>query len=116
MKITFSTKDLQELCSKANPKILKKFKLDKIGLNKLQKRLMEIKAANSLADLYKMKPLHCHQLKADMEGEFGVYIDYGLGLRMKFIIADEPIPRLADGGIDRGKVQEIEIIYIGPHY
>ena len=111
MQITFATRKLQKLCTSGK---VFKGELNKAQMKKLQQRLMEIRAAHSLSDLYKIKTLHCHQLIGDREGQFAINLDESV--RIVFILADDPIPRLMDGGMDRENVKEIEIISIGDYH
>jgi len=111
VRITFATRKLQKLCTSI--KVIKG-ELDKARMRKLQQRLMEIKAVDSLADLYKIKTLHCHQLIRDFKGAFAINLDESV--RIVFIIADDPVPKLPDGSIDRENAKEIEIIGIGDYH
>ena len=105
MQITFSTKTLQKLCTSEKP--------TKTGF-KLHQRLKEIGAADSLADLYLMRTLHCHELKGKLKGQYAVNLD--AKYRIVFIIADDPIPKLPDGGVNRDLVREIEIRFVGDYH
>jgi len=76
---------------------------------KLQQRLMELMAAESLADMSHLPPTRCHQL--DNTGSvFSVNLEHPY--RLLFVPAEEPMPCKKDGGIDLHKVAGIEIIAI----
>ena len=107
MKIYFRTKKLQKECSETR-EMLKKHGAKRAG--KLQQRLMELKAANTLEEISHLPPPRCHELTGNHAGKFSVDLDHPY--RLLFIPANEPVPTMDDGGIDRGKVTEIEIVSI----
>ncbi len=76
--------------------------LGPVMARKLQQRLMELKAAESLADISNLPPPRCHELINDRAGQFSV--DLLHPYRLLFIPADEPVPRREDGGIDLAQV------------
>lgn len=111
MQTTFANRKLQKLCSdKAQPKS----GLDNEQIQKLHLRLFQIAIADSLNDLYTYKELHCHELKGQRKNEYAINLDEKV--RIVFIIADYPIPRLPDGGVNRKQVKEIEIIAVGDYH
>lgn len=80
------------------------------GSEKLQQRLMELRAADPLFDMSHLPPTRCHELAGNRAGQFSV--DLEQPLRLLFIPVNDPIPRQGDGGIDRRRVTEIEIFEI----
>lgn len=81
---------------------------------KLKQRLMELRAADSLAEISHLPPARCHEESQNRAGQFSV--DLAHPMRLIFIPANDPVPRKADGGVDRSQVTEIEIIEIvDPH-
>jgi plasmid maintenance system killer protein len=106
MKIYFKTKKLQKQCSEAR-EMIKAFGQKMSG--KLQQRLMEMKAADSLGDISYLPPTRCHELK-NRENVFSVDLEHPY--RLLFIPANESIPLKVDGGIDHQQVTEIEVIAI----
>ncbi|MDO8722096.1 MAG: hypothetical protein Q7J31_07680 [Syntrophales bacterium] len=77
---------------------------------KLKQRLMELKAADTLADVSHLPPCRCHELSGNRAGQFSV--DLEQPLRLLFIPINDPIPTQDDGGIDRRRITEIEIFEI----
>lgn len=77
---------------------------------KLKQRLMELGAADTLADISHLPPARCHELTGKDAGTFSMDLEHPY--RLLFISADDTVPLLADGGIDRKQVKEIEIIEI----
>ncbi len=81
---------------------------------KLGQRLFELQAAESLQEISHHSPARCHELTGKQAGQFSVDLEHPH--RLLFVPADNPVPRLQDGGIDRSKVREIEIIDLkDPH-
>lgn len=75
---------------------------------------MELKAAHTLDDISNVPPARCHELSGNFEGRFSV--DINKNYRLIFIPANDPIPKKADGGLDKKRITEIEIISIeDPH-
>jgi proteic killer suppression protein len=107
MLIYFRTSKLQKLCSKER-EMLKQ--LGRVMADKLQQRLMELNAAETLADVSHLPPPRCHELSGNRAGQFSVDLEHPY--RLLFIPADDPVPLKEDGGIDLSQVREIEIIGI----
>ncbi len=84
--------------------------LGAVRARKLQQRLAELKAADTLSDISHLPPPRCHALTGNRTGQFSVDLDHPY--RLLFIPADDPIPYKEDGGIDLALVTEIEIIEI----
>lgn len=74
----------------------------------IRRRLDELHAADTLADIGHLPPARCHELTNNRKGQFSVDLDHPY--RLLFIPAHDPIPMKADGGIDREQVVAIEII------
>jgi len=105
--IYFRTKKLRDLCSK------EKEGVKALGANcakRLRQRLMELSAAESLADIPHAPPPRLHALTGDRDGQFSV--DLAHPYRLLFILADDPLPLNENNEIDRARVREIEIIDI----
>ena len=75
---------------------------------KLKQRLMELMAADSLADISHLPPSRLHVLKGNRADQFSVDLEHPY--RLLFIPVNDPIPRNDDGGIDLEKVVEIEVL------
>jgi len=76
---------------------------------KLGQRMMELMAAETLAEMSYLPPARCHQL--DNTGSvFSVDLEHPY--RLLFVPLEEPMPRKKDGGIDLHQVASIEIIDI----
>jgi len=74
----------------------------------LQRRLTEIEAADTLADL----PAHakCHPLVGKRAGQYGLKLTGSVRL---IIVPDhDPIPTTDDGGVDLASITKVEIIEV----
>ena len=85
MRIYFKTKKLQKTCS-VSKETIKQFGA-KRGL-KLQQRLMELRAAETLAEISHLPPHRCHELSGNRAGQLSVDLDHPY--RILFIVANEP--------------------------
>jgi plasmid maintenance system killer protein len=107
MRIFFKTRKLQKICSESSRS--QKQLGAKCG-RKLQQRLMELKAAQNLADISRLRPARCHELTGDRAGQ--LFVDLEHPYRLLFIVANDPYPERQGGGVDWDGVTEIEIIEI----
>jgi plasmid maintenance system killer protein len=107
MEIYFRTRRLKKLCSKG---AVAKKELGVKMASKLQQRLMELSAAETLADISKLPPARCHELTGDRKGQLSVDLEHPY--RLLFVPANKPVPKEEDGGLDWEQVTEIEIIGI----
>ncbi|KAA3658335.1 MAG: killer suppression protein [Chloroflexi bacterium] len=105
MDITFNSTKLQKVCNSANA-LRKKYGVKKA--KKIQQRLIDLHAAETLEVITHLPPPRCHELKGNHKGKFTVDTDYPY--RILFEPANEPLPLLADGGIDKTKVTAICIL------
>ena len=105
MIISFKTKKLQKLCSKRVEAIKN---LGAKGGLKLQQRMMELQAAETLEDISCVPPARCHELTGNRRGQLSVDLDHPY--RLLFIPVNDPQPKRKDGGLDWSGVTEVEII------
>ncbi|MGL5032386.1 MAG: killer suppression protein [Microcystaceae cyanobacterium] len=108
MEITFNNQKLQNICEQP---LLAQKKLGKVGAKKLQSRLADIIAAETVRDLVTGDP---HPLRGNRAGEFSVKLDGGN--RLVFKPANSPIPFAQDGSIDWFKVTRICVVFIGDYH
>ena len=107
MKIYFKTKKLEKVCSK------KKASVKAVGdknSRRLLQRMMELRAADTLNDISNLPPARCHELSGKRKRQFSV--DINRNYRLLFISANNPTPEKDDGGLDKNRITEIEIIEI----
>lgn len=72
--------------------------------------MIELDAADSLADVSRLPPPRCHALSGDRQGTFSV--DLLHPYRLIFAPADEPLPMNEQGGLDLKRVCEVLILEI----
>jgi proteic killer suppression protein len=109
MKITFKTKKLQKLFNQQK-EVVRKYGERRAKL--LQLRLVQLQAAQSLADLGPpySGPARCHELKGHRAGIFSVDLEHPY--RLLFRPDHDPVPTREEGGIDWSQINEIEIISV----
>ena len=107
MRVFFRTNKLQKICSRS---AVARKELGTKGAQKLQQRLMELSAAESLHDISRLPPPRCHELTGNRRGQISVDLEHPY--RLLFIPANDPVPRGSDGGLCWPEVTEIEIIAI----
>ncbi len=77
---------------------------------RLQQRLMELNAADTLADISHLPPARCHELTGDRAGQYSV--DLAHPYRLIFISDHEPVPEKPDGGLDKAKVTKVLVLEV----
>jgi len=107
MEIRFATQRLQKLCNNSGK--LRGVYGPECAL-KIQRRLDELKAADCLEDLRNLPGAKCHELKADREGQFSVYLEHPK--RLIFVPDHEPVPVGTNGGIDWQQVTRVLVLEI----
>lgn len=70
-------------------------------------RLSELSAAITLSDISYLPPPRLHELSGNRKGQFSV--DLYHPYRLLFIPANESIPMRDDGGMNKEKIDQIEI-------
>ncbi|MBE9534861.1 MAG: type II toxin-antitoxin system RelE/ParE family toxin [Proteobacteria bacterium] len=107
MNISFKIVGIQKLCSQ---NAVAQKKLGAKMARKLQQRMMELKAAETLIDISKLPPARCHELRGNRKGQLSVDLEHPY--RLLFVPAENPIPEKESGGLDWAQVTEIEIVGI----
>ena len=111
MEVSFASRGMQKACS------IEKEARKKWGVplaRRLQQRLMELKAADTLADISHLPPARCHELTGDRAGQLSV--DLVHPHRLIFIPDHEPAPEKPDGGLDKAKVTKVLVLEVcDPH-
>lgn len=81
---------------------------------KIRQRLLELTAADTLADVSRLPPPRCHQLSENLDEQFAV--DISANERLVFEVDHDPVPRKADGGIDLSKVLAVVVLRIEDYH
>lgn len=108
MEIYYINNKLQKRCNNEKAAIKE---WGPIIASRLTQRLMELNAFDNLAMVSHLPPLRLHQLVGKRKDQFGVDIVKN-SFRIVFKAANEPVPLLNDGGIDKEKVTEIMILEV----
>lgn len=106
MQVCFKNSKLHKVCS--DDREMRKTFGERM-CQKLQQRLAELSAVDTLDDMSYLPPARCHQL-TNRDHVFSVDLEHPF--RMLFRPAHEPTPLKMDGGIDRQRVTKIEVIAI----
>lgn len=77
---------------------------------RLQQRLAELKAADTLEDIRRLPSTRCHELSQNRKGQLAV--DLVHPKRLIFEPDHNPVPRKPDGGLDWPHVTRIRVIEI----
>ena len=105
MDILFRSKKLQKEC---NDSVKLKRRYGERQARLIRQRLDELQAAPALEIMRSLLQARCHELKANRLGQLSVDLDHPY--RLVFVVANDPVPRKADGGLDWNEVTAIEII------
>lgn len=79
------------------------------GFKVLRRRLAALAAAPTLGDL-EGTPGNLHPLRGDRGGQFA--LNLAGGSRLVFEVDEDPLPVLADGGLDRAHVTKVRILEV----
>ena len=109
MDVYFRQSKLSKICN--SDKLMRKAYGRRMA-DKLGQRLWELRAANCLGDISRLRPCRCHKLTGKQTGQFSV--DLENPYRLLFVPAYEDDEDIfsEDGGFDLSKIKEIEILKI----
>ena len=74
----------------------------------LQRRLIQLRAANVLEDLRKLPQVRCHELTGNRAGQLSLDLDHPYRLICE--PANDPIPQNPDGGLDWTRVTTVVVL------
>jgi proteic killer suppression protein len=107
MEIYFISRKLQSVC---NSEKEMRARFGKPLAERLQQRLAELKAAETLEDIRRLPPARCHELSQNRKGQ--LVVDLVQPKRLIFEPDHNPVPRKPDGGLDWSHVTRIRVIEI----
>ena len=81
-----------------------------VQARRIRQRLDELASADCLDHLKKLPACRCHELKGGRKGQISV--DLNNPYRLLFEVADVPIPRKSDGGLNWKAVRTVRILSI----
>jgi proteic killer suppression protein len=107
LDITFRTKKLARECN--DFRLLRKAHGERrAGL--IRRRLDELHAANTLADISHLPPSRMHQLKGERQGQISLDLDYPY--RLLIAVANNPVPKKSNGSINLSKVTAVVVLSV----
>jgi plasmid maintenance system killer protein len=74
----------------------------------IQRRLIQLRAANVLEDLRKLPQVRCHELTGNRAGQLSLDLDHPYRLICE--PANDPIPQKPDGGLDWTRVTTVVVL------
>jgi len=107
MEVSFASRKMQKACSSE-----KEMKLEwgAALTKKLQQRLMELKAADTLDDISRLRPARCHELIGNRKGQLSLDVTHPY--RLIFKPDHDPVPCKPEGGLDRAQVTKVVVLEI----
>ncbi|MCZ7540379.1 MAG: killer suppression protein [Anaerolineae bacterium] len=104
VEITFDTNKLREECSSFRLSVKR---YGERQARKIRQRLDDLRAAATLEEMRYIGG-RCHELTGDRRGQLS--LDLVQPYRLIFEVANEPIPRKPDGGLDWKLVTAVRIL------
>ncbi|HEY0020812.1 MAG TPA: hypothetical protein VGC13_31215 [Longimicrobium sp.] len=111
MEIHFKTRKLKATCESAKESDRA---WGKQRAAVVRRRLVQLASADDLGVIETVPPALLHPLKGDRKGQWAV--DAVPPFRLIFEIADDPVPLLDDGGVDKSRVTEIRILEVKDYH
>lgn len=112
MKVEFDTAAIQKLCSDQKAAVRA---LGRPAAVALGKRLVELAAAESLADISHLPPQNRHQLSGFSAPHFALRVHGGMRLVVR--VGDSPLPVRADGtSVDLVRVRHVIVTFVGDYH
>ncbi|MBS3938493.1 MAG: type II toxin-antitoxin system RelE/ParE family toxin [Peptococcaceae bacterium] len=106
MRIYYGQRQLQQATSGYNSAVRE---LGPENAKKLFLRIQQLEAAGALNEMVNVPGAHFHALTGNRKGQFALNLTHPKRLIVEPVA---PVPRLADGGIDLSRVEEITIIEV----
>lgn len=81
---------------------------------RLQKRIMELLACETLSEMLDHHGARLHPLKGNRDGQFAVNVDGSRRLILE--PSQEPVPRLPDGGVDLSQITSVILVEVADYH
>ena len=107
MDVLFGTSKLRKQCIDAKLRV-RRYGPRRAAL--MQRRLDELRAAETLEDIRHLPGPRCHELIGDRAGQLSLDLDHPYRLLME--PANDPVPLQPDGGLDWGLVTAVRVIEV----
>jgi toxin HigB-1 len=111
MELVFKTRKLEKACGEERES-LRRWGADRGPV--VRRRIAQLMAADTLADMSTLPPVRLHQLEGRRAGQFA--IDIGPLLRLVLEPWHDPIPQTPDTGIDRSRITKIRILAVEDYH
>jgi proteic killer suppression protein len=111
VEISFVNKSLQKSCN-SERELKRNWGNDRA--KKIERRLRELVAADSLEEMSFVPSANFHELKGPKAGK--CVVDVSKNFRLVFEPDHDPVPLKEDGGIDLKRVVEIKILEIEDYH
>lgn len=106
MELTFASSKLKKQLTIPKEMVKKFGQIAK----KVDQRMQDLEAAETLEDMSKIPAARCHELSGKREGELTV--DVSVNYRLVFIPNHDPIPQKDDSGLNWEEVTEITLLEV----
>lgn len=110
MELSFKSNKLEKQLT--NPKYVAKA-FGQLA-RKIDQRVEDLKAAETLEVMRMIPATRCHELKGDKKGELAVNVSGNY--RLIFEPEHDPIPKKDDGGLDWNEVTAIKILRVEDYH
>jgi proteic killer suppression protein len=111
VKVTYKNEKTRKLCEDAKTG-QKQF--GDVAARQLRKRIRMLLEADTLSDIPHTPPPRLHLLSGYKEPTCGVVVYRGL--RIVLEPADDPLPFLDDGGVDKRRVRSVQIVTVEDYH
>jgi len=111
LDITFGNRSLEKACNSAKQSDRR---WGAENGKRIRQRLEDLAAFSCLADVPSRPPFRCHPLKGDRQGQLAVDVKHPY--RLIFEPDHEPVPKMADGGIDLRRVTAIRVLGVEDYH
>jgi plasmid maintenance system killer protein len=111
MELYFKTRKLEKACGEER-EVRRRWGADRAPV--VLRRITQLMAAETLADVSTLRPARLHQLEGDRAGQFAV--DIGPIYRMIFEPWHDPVPKTKDKSIDKTQITKIRILSIEDYH
>lgn len=111
MELSFKTRKLERSCGEERES-LRRWGAERAPI--VRRRIAQLMAAETLADVSTLRPVRLHQLEGDRAGQFAV--DIGHQFRMVLEPWHDPVPKTKNNSIDKAQITKIRILSIEDYH
>ena len=111
MEIHFRHRKMQKACNSERD-CVKRWGASRA--RRILQRLAELAAADNLAVIGVLPPARLHELQGDRAGQFAVDVVHPF--RLVFEPWHNPVPKTAEGGIDKPQITAIRILFVEDYH